>query len=116
MQGSGLYGDRRERRLVRGTQAEPHGFPEQPDRWPHDHGTRVRLAVAEDHQTKNAKAISDHDAAILLKEKNIDQLESIINTLLDDTAQRKTLSDNIKKMAKPNATTDIVNEIKKHLL
>jgi UDP-N-acetylglucosamine--N-acetylmuramyl-(pentapeptide) pyrophosphoryl-undecaprenol N-acetylglucosamine transferase len=69
--------------------------------------------VAEDHQTKNALAISNSDAAITLPEKNIDQLKDILIDLSQDEAKRQALSVNIKKLAKPHATEDIVNEILK---
>ena len=72
--------------------------------------------VAEDHQTKNAKAVSENDAAILLKETELDEkFEIEFSTLLASEERQKQLSENIKKMAKPNATKDIVAEIEKLL-
>ena len=67
--------------------------------------------VAEDHQTKNANAISDKNAAIALPEKEIENLETILLDLFSDDTQRKQLSNNRKHLANPNATKDIVNEI-----
>jgi len=68
--------------------------------------------VAEDHQTKNAQAISGRDAAILLKESEAnEQFEKVISELLHSEEKQTTLSENIKKLAKPNATKDIVDEI-----
>ncbi|GEQ86964.1 UDP-N-acetylglucosamine--N-acetylmuramyl-(pentapeptide) pyrophosphoryl-undecaprenol N-acetylglucosamine transferase [Patiriisocius marinistellae] len=68
--------------------------------------------VAEDHQTKNALAISEKDAAILLQEKDADNsFEDTISSLINDTVKQDELSKNIKKIAKPNATKDIVNEV-----
>ena len=67
--------------------------------------------VAEDHQTKNAKAISEQNAAILLAEKNIGELEEILSALAKDEKHRNELGKNIKALAKPNATQDIVNQI-----
>jgi UDP-N-acetylglucosamine--N-acetylmuramyl-(pentapeptide) pyrophosphoryl-undecaprenol N-acetylglucosamine transferase len=68
--------------------------------------------VAEDHQTKNAKAMVDNHAAILVKddvarEELIDQALILIN----DAPKRKALSDNIRTLAKPDAANDIVDEI-----
>lgn len=72
--------------------------------------------VAEDHQTKNAQAIVDEKGAILLKESELESQFSIVfEALLKDHGKQKQLSDNIKKLAKPNATKDIVNQIKKLL-
>lgn len=72
--------------------------------------------VAEDHQTKNARAIVDAKGAILLKESELDSHFSIVfEALLKDHGKQKQLSDNIKKLAMPNATKVIVEEIKKLL-
>jgi UDP-N-acetylglucosamine--N-acetylmuramyl-(pentapeptide) pyrophosphoryl-undecaprenol N-acetylglucosamine transferase len=70
--------------------------------------------VAEDHQTKNAKAIVEKKGAILLKETKLDEhFETVFSTLLSNEKQQKELSENIKKMAKPMATNAIVKEIVK---
>lgn len=70
--------------------------------------------VAEDHQTKNAQAIVDAKGAILLKESELESQFSIVfEALLKDSGKQKQLSDNIKKLAKPRATQDIVAEIVK---
>ncbi|KRD59742.1 UDP-N-acetylglucosamine--N-acetylmuramyl-(pentapeptide) pyrophosphoryl-undecaprenol N-acetylglucosamine transferase [Flavobacterium sp. Root935] len=72
--------------------------------------------VAEDHQTKNAQAIVDAKGAILLKESELESQFSIVfEALLKDQGKQKQLSDNIKKLAMPNATKVIVEEIKKLL-
>ena len=70
--------------------------------------------VAEDHQTKNAKAISDRNGAILIKESELEaQFETIFSDLISNESKQLELSQNIKKLAKPNATKDIVEEIMK---
>lgn len=72
--------------------------------------------VAEDHQTKNALSITNHSAAILIKEKEADDVfQQTIDALLNDEVKQKMLSENIKKLAKPKATKDIVDEIEKLL-
>ncbi|OXA96122.1 undecaprenyldiphospho-muramoylpentapeptide beta-N-acetylglucosaminyltransferase [Flavobacterium hercynium] len=72
--------------------------------------------VAEDHQTKNAQAIVDEKGAILLKESELDsQFAIVFESLLKDEGKQKQLSENIKKLAMPNATKVIVTEIKKLL-
>ncbi len=68
--------------------------------------------VAEDHQTKNAKAIVDKKGAILLKESELDdKFETTFSELISNESHQKELSQNIKKLAKPNATKDIVEQI-----
>lgn len=70
--------------------------------------------VAEDHQTKNAKAVADKDAAILIREKDLEvDFVKTFTALMSDEDRRKTLSENIKKLALVNATNDIVNEVEK---
>lgn len=71
--------------------------------------------VAEDHQTKNARSITDKEAAILLIENDIDDLPLIIKRLLQDEKERDSLSVNIKKLALPNATKQIADEVEKIL-
>lgn len=68
--------------------------------------------VAEDHQTKNAKAISDKNGAILIKESELEtQFETVFSDLISSESKQSELSQNIKKLALPNATKDIVEEI-----
>ncbi len=68
--------------------------------------------VAEDHQTKNAKAISDKNGAILIRESELEtQFETVFSDLISNESKQSELSQNIKKLALPNATKDIVEEI-----
>jgi len=70
--------------------------------------------VAEDHQTKNAQAIVDKKGAILLKESELDsQFILVFEALLKDQGKQNQLSENIKKLAMPKATKQIVDEIVK---
>lgn len=72
--------------------------------------------VAEDHQTKNAQAIVDKDGALLLKEAQLDtQFQTVFGDLLSNGDKQKRLGENMKKLAKVNATKDIVDEITKLL-
>jgi UDP-N-acetylglucosamine--N-acetylmuramyl-(pentapeptide) pyrophosphoryl-undecaprenol N-acetylglucosamine transferase len=67
--------------------------------------------VAEDHQTQNAKALVDKEAALLIKDcDTVEQLgQEAIRILASDELMKK-LSQNIKLLAKPDATQQIVNE------
>ncbi len=68
--------------------------------------------VAEDHQTKNAMALVEKDAALLVKDA--DSVEKLIPAslgLLKDKEKQTELSQNILKLARPNAAEDIANEI-----
>ena len=70
--------------------------------------------VAEDHQTKNAKALADVNAAVLVKD--VDAKNLLVDELLKliyDEQRCAALSQNIKTLAKPNATIAIVDELEK---
>src|SRR5690606_9558921 len=70
--------------------------------------------VAEDHQTKNARALADKGAAVVVADK--EAMNNLVNEalkLIFDERRAETLSQNIGAMARPNATRDIVNEIEK---
>lgn len=73
--------------------------------------------VAEDHQTKNAQALVAQNAAILIREKDLeDSFDAIFSELYNSKVMQDELSTNIKKMAMPNATKDIVDEVEKLLI
>lgn len=68
--------------------------------------------VAEDHQTKNAMAIVNQDAAMMIKEEDLDaDFENKFSQLIASQEKQKELGANIKKLALVNATKDIVDEI-----
>ncbi|MDG2447371.1 MAG: undecaprenyldiphospho-muramoylpentapeptide beta-N-acetylglucosaminyltransferase [Flavobacteriaceae bacterium] len=72
--------------------------------------------VSEDHQTKNATSVSAKNAAILIKEEDLEkQFKKQFNQLVNSENLQSELSKNIKSLAKPNATKDIVEEIEKLL-
>ncbi|MVO08667.1 undecaprenyldiphospho-muramoylpentapeptide beta-N-acetylglucosaminyltransferase [Flavobacterium sp. TP390] len=72
--------------------------------------------VSEDHQTKNAQAILDKKAAILLKERDLDiDFKNIFADLISNDEKQAKLSKKIYKLALPNATNEIVDEIEKLL-
>jgi UDP-N-acetylglucosamine--N-acetylmuramyl-(pentapeptide) pyrophosphoryl-undecaprenol N-acetylglucosamine transferase len=64
--------------------------------------------VAEDHQTANALALSEKGAALLIRDVEVGQsLVSEIKALLEDKQKRRSLEENIKQFARPNAARDI---------
>jgi UDP-N-acetylglucosamine--N-acetylmuramyl-(pentapeptide) pyrophosphoryl-undecaprenol N-acetylglucosamine transferase len=68
--------------------------------------------VAEDHQTKNANAIVVQNAAISITEDQLDKnFQSEFSAVLKNEDKQVKLSKNIKKLAKPNATSAIVDEV-----
>lgn len=70
--------------------------------------------VAEDHQTINAMALVERDAAILVKDvEGSGKLLDVAFDLLNDEARKAELSKNIKAMSHADAARDIANEIVK---
>ena len=70
--------------------------------------------VAEDHQTKNALALSTKDAAIFVADKDAkDQLIGIALENVKDDARVASLSINVKKLAFDNSANMIAEEVVK---
>jgi len=72
--------------------------------------------VAEDHQTKNALSVVNKNAALLLKESELEMFKTMFSELITDEKLQKKLSENIKELALPNATKNIVKEIEKLMI
>ena len=72
--------------------------------------------VAEDHQTKNALALVDKNAALLVKDSNmVEELFPLAFEVVADEKRCSTLAEKIKTLAKPNATKAIVDEAERLL-
>ncbi len=70
--------------------------------------------VAEDHQTKNARALSDKEAAVMITDdKAAKTLVSEAVKLVADVKRRKILSENILKMADRDSDLRIAEEVLK---
>ncbi len=68
--------------------------------------------VAEDHQSKNAKALVDKNAAVFVKDDELNALLlSEVYALLKNARKREQLSGNIKSLSDGKATERIVDEI-----
>ena len=71
-------------------------------------------AASEDHQTKNAEALVEQHAALMIKDSLTKQdLVSKALELLGDLPQQQALRLNIRKLAKPTAADDIAAEVLK---
>jgi UDP-N-acetylglucosamine--N-acetylmuramyl-(pentapeptide) pyrophosphoryl-undecaprenol N-acetylglucosamine transferase len=70
--------------------------------------------VAEDHQTRNAKALADRDAAVLIADNQaLTVLADEAIKLIEDKNKMDLLSGNILKMAERNADIRIAEEVLK---
>jgi len=70
--------------------------------------------VAEDHQTKNAMSLVNKNAAVLVKDSEAANiLVPEVLSLIENQALMNELSENIGKLAKPNAAVSIREEVMK---
>lgn len=68
--------------------------------------------VAEDHQTQNAKSLSDLDAAIMTNDNSIAKdLEMLVDNNMYNENKLNELKININRLSKPNAVNEIVKII-----
>jgi UDP-N-acetylglucosamine--N-acetylmuramyl-(pentapeptide) pyrophosphoryl-undecaprenol N-acetylglucosamine transferase len=72
--------------------------------------------VAEDHQTKNAIALTERSAALLLRETEMNtESESLIQQLVEEINHPTGMGERLKKHARPNAAHEIVELIQEIL-
>jgi len=70
--------------------------------------------VAEDHQTKNAMALVEKDAALYVKDSEArEQLIPLALKTVGDEARLKSLSENVRKMGLPDSAQIIAKEVLK---
>ena len=68
--------------------------------------------VAENHQFHNANALVRQNAAILIEEKDLDQsFETVFRAVVESPKKQLELKKNIRLMAKPEATKEIIKMI-----
>ena len=68
--------------------------------------------VTDDHQKKNGTALVNQNAAILLKDREAyELLGEVLFDLIDDENKRNEMSNNLKKLAMPNAAEKIAEKI-----
>ncbi len=67
--------------------------------------------VAANHQLMNAKALVENNAAVLLKDEDLEEkLYEVVNKLIFDDQKLSELRKNIKNFSRPNAAEDIARE------
>jgi UDP-N-acetylglucosamine--N-acetylmuramyl-(pentapeptide) pyrophosphoryl-undecaprenol N-acetylglucosamine transferase len=69
--------------------------------------------AADDHQTKNAKALEEQGASICIRESEleVDALGELIGGLLDDPARRQTMARAARDHGRPDAAAAIVDDM-----
>lgn len=69
--------------------------------------------AADDHQTKNAKALEEQHASICIGESelDVDQLGATIADLLDDSARRQAMAQAARDHGRPDAAAAIVDDM-----
>jgi UDP-N-acetylglucosamine--N-acetylmuramyl-(pentapeptide) pyrophosphoryl-undecaprenol N-acetylglucosamine transferase len=67
--------------------------------------------VAEDHQTKNARALVEQEAAVMVADREASGiLPGVVRNMMKDQAIRERLGLQIRKLAIPDAANRIVEE------
>jgi UDP-N-acetylglucosamine--N-acetylmuramyl-(pentapeptide) pyrophosphoryl-undecaprenol N-acetylglucosamine transferase len=69
------------------------------------------LAVAEDHQTKNARALADRGGAELLPETDTSRLSGLLDALLRDKNRLRSMREALLEMAQPDAAKAIAADV-----
>ncbi|MBC8464704.1 MAG: hypothetical protein H8D62_03405 [Bacteroidetes bacterium] len=68
--------------------------------------------VAEDHQTKNAAALTDKNAALMVKDVRAKtELTEVLRELLQNEQKQKELGENIQELAKHQSAEKIAEEV-----
>ncbi len=68
--------------------------------------------VAEDHQTKNARALSSKNAAVLLPDARVvEDLGKVVIDLFSNTRRRELLAQNISRLGTTSAARNIVDQV-----
>ena len=69
--------------------------------------------AADDHQAKNAEALEVQGASICIRESDldVDALGNRIRSLLDDSAQRRAMSESARAHGRPDAAAAIVDDL-----
>jgi UDP-N-acetylglucosamine--N-acetylmuramyl-(pentapeptide) pyrophosphoryl-undecaprenol N-acetylglucosamine transferase len=68
--------------------------------------------VAEDHQTKNAMALVEKEAALWIPDHEaVEKLVPEVLNLLNDPDKQEKLANSVKKLAKPDAATEIAKRV-----
>lgn len=71
--------------------------------------------VTDNHQEKNAMALVDHDAAVMIRESelNASRLTDQINKLMEDSDSLEKMAENAKSLGTPQAIDDIIKLMEK---
>ena len=70
--------------------------------------------VAENHQFKNAQSICDQNAGVMIEEQNLEaEFQDLMSQLITDQNLKLKLANNLKNLAKPEATQHIIDEVKR---
>ena len=67
--------------------------------------------VTADHQTKNARALVEAGAAVLLEEADLDAQFERVTTLLHDASALEAMTAAAKEIARPDAANDIARAV-----
>lgn len=67
--------------------------------------------VSEDHQTKNAKALVDNQAALMIKDAESNCIAQVAVDLLNDNEKLLSIRSKVSDLSHPNASKEIADEV-----
>ena len=67
--------------------------------------------VTADHQTKNARHFERGGGAVVLPEAGLGRVGEVVGSLLDDDARLASMSDAMRRLAKPGAAREIADDL-----
>ena len=69
--------------------------------------------AADDHQTKNARALEEQGASICIRESDLDadELGDTVKALLDDAGRRRQMAESAREHGRPDAAAAIVDDM-----
>jgi UDP-N-acetylglucosamine--N-acetylmuramyl-(pentapeptide) pyrophosphoryl-undecaprenol N-acetylglucosamine transferase len=67
--------------------------------------------AAADHQTHNAQAVAEQGAAVMLRDDELQRLESVLFTLLDDDETLARMSASSTALGRPRAAFEIAEAV-----
>ena len=68
--------------------------------------------ATDDHQTKNARAVAEHGAAVMVPERELSaRLTTVVAELLGDRARLSAMAAAMKTLARPDAASRIVDRL-----
>lgn len=73
----------------------------------------IPYPYAKSHQERNADFLKDHDAAVVIRDRDLsaEKLFSVIRSFLDNSEKRERMQKNMRRFSNPKATDSLITQI-----